>query len=51
MHLDPWALARMTWLSVLTGVGLSLFLEALRFLWCLFGADRGRYDMSCADDK
>ena len=51
MHLDPWALARMTWLSVLTGVGLSLFLEALRFLWCLFGADCGRCDMSCSDDK
>lgn len=41
MRLDPWALARMTWLAVLFGVGLSLFLEVLRFVWCLFGTEEG----------
>lgn len=37
MRLDPWALARMTCLSVVLGVALSVFLELMRFVWSLFG--------------
>lgn len=36
MRIDPWALARMTWMSVLFGVGMCLLLEVLRFAWNVF---------------
>lgn len=53
MRLDPWALARMTCLSVVLGMALSVFWELMRFVWSLvgvgFGADgepRGRWSVT-----